>query len=299
MEIITNQLVFFAFGIWGYVLGRTKLVKEEHTKLLSSLLVYMCMPCNVFETFSKHFNVEEITSRYTFVLAGVAVVLFTSLISIFLGKAITKDKYERCIYRYATVIPNYGYLCYPLAKALYGDEFLLLIMLFTLAFIVYNYTVGFHSMLKMDTSLKNLLNPVTIGIILGAIFGIFHIPVPEFVYKITSTSAGCMAPISMLIVGVVISSYDIKDILCQRNAYIMTGLRLIVIPFVIGFAIKPFVSPELLRVVVLVSAMPCGSNTVAFPRLVNENTKPGAAMVFISNILVCATLYICLQVICS
>ena len=37
-------------------------------------------------------------------------------------------------------------------------------------------------------------------------------------------------------------------------------------------------------------ALPCGLNTVVFPKLVGENCSVGASLAFVSNILACITI---------
>ena len=46
----------------------------------------------------------------------------------------------------------------------------------------------------------------------------------------------------------------------------------------------------------MVLAMPCGMNTIVFPKLVGEDCKPGAALAFITTVLCIVTIPICLFV---
>ena len=62
------------------------------------------------------------------------------------------------------------------------------------------------------------------------------------------------------------------------------------------FALKLLGFEELVLPALMVLAMPCGMNTIVFPKLVGEDCKPGAALAFITTILCIVTIPICLFV---
>ena len=76
----------------------------------------------------------------------------------------------------------------------------------------------------------------------------------------------------------------------NRKTYIIVFLRLIAIPCAIGAVLLPFGNPVLTQSAVLLFAMPCGLNTIVFPKLVDENCEIGASLAFVSNILACFTI---------
>jgi len=91
-------------------------------------------------------------------------------------------------------------------------------------------------------------------------------------------------------VGLMISSFSKKQLLPNKGTVAFVLLRLVALPaFVFGIckllalvfplpdAVYPFA--------VIVACMPCGLNTVVFPRLVGEDCSQGARMVFYSHAL--------------
>ena len=57
-----------------------------------------------------------------------------------------------------------------------------------------------------------------------------------------------------------------------------------------GLAVKMIAGEDIARFAVIFYAMPCGLNTVVFPKMFGEDCKIGAGFAFISNIGACFTI---------
>ena len=145
-------------------------------------------------------------------------------------------------------------------------------------------------MAKNGSFFKKLLNPMTVAILLGCLFGLVGIPVPSVVDTVLTSASACVGPVSMLLVGLVISSFTKEQLLPGRETVAFVLLRLAVLPAVVfgickllslAFTLPPAVYPF----AVIVACMPCGLNTVVFPRLVGEDCSQGARMIFYSHAL--------------
>ena len=98
----------------------------------------------------------------------------------------------------------------------------------------------------------------------------------------------------MLLAGIVVSEFNFKELLLEKKVYIITALRLFIIPILIGLVVAPF-SRAAMEIAVLIYAMPCGLNTIVFPRLVDEDCRLGAGFALLSNILACLSIPIVLH----
>ena len=288
--IFSQQLILFLFIAAGYLLSKTGKLKEDQSKILSGILVYVFLPCNIFKTFSTNFTVSYIGENYKLLLISTAVLLTVFVGAHFAAKLFTKNKYERNILEYSMSIPNYGYMGYALAEALLGETGLMNIMTFAIPASIYIYTIGFAMLTKRGLSLKKLCNPPMIATVLGIAAGLCGFKTPEVLASVLVKASGCMAPVSMLLTGIVISGFPLKKILAHRNIYPLAAIRLVVLPLLVGFALSCFCDRATVQVVVLFMALPCGLNTVVFPKLVDENCELGAGIALVSTVLACATL---------
>ena len=252
MWIIFSQvLILFIFTATGFVLGKTRIAKEAHSQILSSLLVYVFLPCNIFKSFSRNFTIQYITSSYKIILVSITILLLLLVISYFSAKLFSKDKYERCIYEYSLTVPNYGYMGYALAEALLGEVGLINFMTFALPISLYIYTIGFSKLTKSGLNLKKLCNPVIIATVLGIIVGLSRIPIPDLLTSVIEKASGCMAPVSMLLTGIVISGFSFKNIIRNPKTHCLVFFRLIAIPLLLGSVLSMIFETPLIQTAVL------------------------------------------------
>lgn len=313
MQAVFVQIfLLMLFIAIGYILCKTGKADKSHSKLLSVLGFHIFLPANVFKTFSNYFTVEYLSEKYPLVLICAVFVVVMMLAGIPISKLMSKDDYQQAVYRYSLISSNYGYVGYTLAQSIFGETMLMNVMMFAVPLSIYTYSVGYCMLTKTKLSFKRLLNPVNIALVAGALVGLLkpyvvalfttHLPgfaawltpvgtpVVDFITNFLNKAQACMGPISMLLTGMVISEYKFKDMLSQRSVYVMAALRLIVIPFAVCgllllLGLKDFLTPTLIML-----ALPCGLNTIVFPKLVGEDCKTGAALACITSVLCCITI---------
>lgn len=290
LVIFTQVFILFAFLTIGFALSKCGIVKQEHSKILSDILVYVFLPCNVFKTFAANFTVDYISQNYETLLMSILIFVILVISSHFISKLLTKHKYERGVYTYSIAVPNYGYMGYPLAESLIGTAGLMNFMMFGIPVSLYIYTFAFCMLTKRSLSFKRLLNPSMLATVLGIIAGLAGIPIPDVLAQILSKAAVCLAPVSAILTGIVISGFALKKIICNSRVYIVCFIRLIVIPLTLGFITKLFCPDEVVAIVVLFYALPCGLNTIVFPKQVEENCEIGAGLALVSNLIACITI---------
>ena len=281
-EQIVILLIFVAIG---FILGKTKIVKPEQSKVLSSLLVYVFLPCNIYKTFAARFNVGYISSNWNSIAISSVIVTVLAVGAYFLVKLFTKDKYERRVFEYSVVVPNSGYMGIALATSVFDGGGLMTFMMMALPLQIYIYTYGFAILTKRDLNLKKLINPVIIATLLGMAVGLCELHMPDFVGSILDSSSACMAPVSMLLTGIAISEFKIRDIALNLKIYPVIAVRLLLIPIAVGFILKSFCDAQTVAVAVLLYALPCGMNSVVFPKLVGEDCRSGAGLSLVSTLL--------------
>lgn len=296
MTVVFSQvLLLLIFAAIGYALSKARIVDASHSKLLSALVVYVFMPATVFKTFSNNFTVSYIREKYYYLLVGTVVLISVAVAAHFVSMLLSKDKYTQNVYKYSLTVPNSGYMGYALCEAVYGSATLLNVIIFALPVTVYCYTVGYCILTKAKLELKRILNPPVIAILIGAVVGLTGLPLPDLFSDLLSKASGCMGPVCMLLTGMAVSEFKIPALLKNVNVYIVTALRLLVIPCLIALVLSLFCPKEAVIAVVMIYAMPCGLNTIVFPKLIGESCEKGAGLALISHILSCITIPLCIM----
>lgn len=284
--VFQQILILILFVATGFVLGKANIIKSEHSGVLSKLLVYVFLPCNVLKTFSRSFNISYISANWSIILLSAAILLITAIVAFFASKLFSKNKYERKVLEYSTVIPNSGYMGIPLAETIFGQASAMSIMTMALPLQIYIYTYGYAILTKQGLKFKKLANPVMIATAVGMLLGLCEFPIPTFVSSVLDGASACMAPISMLLTGLVISEFKLSKIVFNPKIYPVIALRLVVIPLLVGAALRLCgTDPHIAAVAILLFSLPCGMNSVVFPKLVGEDCRAGAGISLVSTLL--------------
>lgn len=291
MQIVFNQLsVLYIFLLLGWLIGKLKKDKASHADILSVLLVNIFLPCKVFNTFANNFSPSYLADHYILPLAALGLLFILILISLFGSRLLTKKRYERKVYTYSFAITNYAYLGYALIGSVFGEAVLAEFMLFAIPFIIYTYTAGYVLLTGGNKPFKKLLNPITAAIVLGIIFGISGLKMPEVISTTVAAASACVGPLSMILTGITLSTFVIKELLQDKTAYIFSAIRLILIPGAAYLICNAVGFDTILPMVLIITCMPCGLNTIVFPRLIGEDCKPGARLALITHVFSLATL---------
>ena len=140
----------------------------------------------------------------------------------------------------------------------------------------------------LDNLKAGLTTPTMISILLGVIIGLSGLSrfIPGFVLSSMETAGNCMGPMSMLLAGIVIGEYNLPELMKNKKIYLVSLLRLIILPALFVGALKLMNLPGDIMIVVLIAfATPLGLNTVVFPSAYGGDKKTGASMTVISSLL--------------
>lgn len=296
MTDLFEQLgLLFMFLLLGFVFGKTHLVNIGHTKILSNICVYLFLPCTIFKSFSRGFTPEYIKGNYVMILVSLAILVVLVTFAHFFSGVLTKDEYERKVFKYSIVIPNYGYMGYALAEGVFGAAGLLDTIVFGIPVSLYIYTFGYCMLTNTKLTPKRLLNPITMAIAVGIVFGLAEIQLPAVLNTFVEKASGCMSPVCMLLTGMCISEFDLKKMFGDIRIYIIGLISLLIIPLSVTGFLKLFGNEGITRAAAVLYSMPCGLNTIVFAKLVGEDSSTGAKLALISNIMCCVTIPLCLS----
>lgn len=299
MIVLNQVIVLVLFASFGYVLKKSGKATDKTSVDLSNLLFYVFIPSLNLITFSENFSIKDFKEHYEIIIYSAAILAVLIVTAKLLAGLFTRDSYERGVYSYSLTTANFGYAGYAIMASVYGDKMLMKMMVFTLTLSIYTYTEGYKLLTdSKKMTLKKLFNPGLISMLVGVFIGIFNIQLPSFLVDTISKAGACMSPVSMIMTGMVIADYKISDVIFNKKAYIVSALRLIIIPLILCGALKLIGTDESIVLIALMTyAMPCGMNTIVFPRTLNKDCKLGASLAVISIVLSLITIPLVLSLV--
>lgn len=294
-----NQITFlFGFIIVGFFLTKIKILPENSSTVLSRLENNIFIPALVAGTFIENFTVERISSAWQLLAISFGIALVVIPFAIIVSKSVTKDEYIRKIYTYGLSFSNFGFMGNAVVMNLFPDIFFEY-LIFTLPLWTLIYIWGVPRLLMSEggksqtfkESLKSFVNPMFIAMILGMIIGLLKINLPSWLVSLINTSSDCMSPVAMILTGVVVSNISFKKTFIDVRTYIITFVRLIIMPLLFIFIAGFLNMPETIYICALCSlAMPLGLNTIVIPSAYGKDTSVAAAMAVISHLFAVITI---------
>ncbi len=289
-----NQIAFlFGFIIIGYVLVKLKVLPENSAAVLSKLENTVFIPALIIGTFIKDFTPERIAEASSLLLEGLIVGLGGIIFAIIASKIITKDKYVQNIYTYGLSFSNFGFMGNAVVMSMFPDIFFEY-LIFTLPAWIFIYVWGVPSLLIADSekkptfkeSIKNLFNPMFVSLLIGIALSVLRISLPSWLLSLVDTAKNCMSPVAMILTGVVVSSISLKKTFTNVKIYIVSILRLIVMPGIFILAASFFdLSQTTFICALCLLSMPLGLNTIVIPSSLGRDTTIAAGMAVISHLL--------------
>lgn len=296
-----NQIAFlFTLIAAGYILAKLGVLPEGSAKVLAKLENTIFIPALVLGTFVENFTVERLASVWKLLVVSTVIVLVLVPVSIFVSKAVTRDKYIQNICTYGLAFSNFGFMGNAVVSAMFPEIFFEY-LLFTFPLWIEIYVWGVPVLLMGDTEkqqtlkdrVKPFINPMFISMIIGIVIGLLRIPMPSFFMSVLDSSSACMSPVAMLLTGITVSTISFKKTLTDTKTYIISLVRLLAIPLAfIGVAmICPVFEDKTLLICALCSlAMPLGLNTIVIPSAYGKDTTVAAGMAVISHLMALASI---------
>ena len=260
----------------GFVLVKLKLLKQEDSRVISILLVYVLQPCLIARAFQIDLTPERMHGFICGTLLATATILLSMLMSRICMKPFGLDAIDRSTIIYA----NVGNLLLPLVSMALGDEMVFYCSSFQIPFNALLWTHCF-SIIRGDRTVnvrKLLLNPNLIALCIGIFFLVTRITVPSVIDAAAKGFNDMVAASSMLLVGMVIAGIDIKTVFTYKKAYLVSFGRLLAVPilsmlilYATGFLTH---HPELravFMVVILGAGAPSASSIVQIAVLHNKD----------------------------
>lgn len=294
-----NQTAFlFLFIAAGYILSRWKFVPQNAQTVLSKMENTFFIPALVLGTFIDNFTTQTITAAWKLLLGSLALAIIAIGLSLLCVHFCTKDKYERNIYTYGLCFSNFGFMGNAVVSALFPHIFLEY-LIFTLPLWTLIYLWGVPVLLMGGSTekqtlvqrAKSFVNPMFAGMLLGVLIGLTNIPVPQFIRSAVAAAGSCMSPVAMLLTGMTIAQFNLREVLNIKGVYLVTALRLIVFPLLFLGVMVLIPMPEVFATCAICSlAMPLGLNTIIIPSALGKDTKVASGMALVSHILSCLTI---------
>ena len=289
--ILVKQILqmFLLAGI-GYLLFKGGKISLEGSKTIGNILIYGSLPAVIINGFRIERTAEHVSGLLWSAAAALTIVLLSILISHFVFR---KDG----VAAFATSFANPGFFGIPRIVASLGQGAVFYAAPFIAFLNIGQWTYGVSRLngqpvLQGFQPKKLIKAPFVIAILVGIFLFATQLPLPAIVENCLSNVAGLNTPLAMFTVGVYLAQTDLVKMFGRRTLYLVSALRLLVIPVLslLILSLLPSSMHVMKTVLLIVAACPVGSNVAVYAQLPGKDYPYAVETVIISTLLSIVTI---------
>ena len=287
--ILFRQIIvmFILVGI-GFLLRKAGKITDEGSKTLGNILIYISLPSIILNGFMVERTPERMQGLLISALVGAAALAISMVLSHLVFR---KD----AVAEFASSFSNPGLFGTPLIIASLSEGAIFYIACFIAYLNLMQFTWGVSLMTGDKKSIqpkKILTAPAMIAIIIGLFCFFTALPVPTIIRTTLNFTSALNTPLAMFTIGVYLSHTTAKEIFTRKSLYLISLMRLVVIPLITlaVLCLIPSSNLEMKTAILIAAAAPVGSNVAVYAQLHGADYKYSVGSVVITTLLSLATI---------
>lgn len=298
LAVLQSVGVLFALVFLGYFLGKKQVVHNTCAPELSNFLLKVTLPATVFCSMVRPFRpalLKESALLFGLMFVFHALCLLAGLAAVRLCRV---PRAKAGVWLFVAMFSNNGFMGFPLAQSLYGDDGLFLM---AAANVVSNFLI-FSLGVRLLTSGQGVghlsgrqlfYNNINIAVAAGLVCYLTQWSPPAFVMTVLKDIGGLTGALSMVVVGLSMSRSRVRRMFADKKMYLLAAVRLLVLPLctvavvhLLGLRQAGLVS----RLLVLIAALPSPSSVSIIAETWRVDTEAPAQAIFLTTLFSLATI---------
>lgn len=281
-ESVLSLFIIMLIGVYGSKKG---IITNDLNKGLTDILIKIALPFMIVSSFMFTYDdiiKTNVIKTFYYSLGAYAAM---GVVSYFMLLPVKGNK--RTVLHFANIFVNTGYVGFPVLNSIFGAEGIIYGSIFNLFFVIFVWTYGImlykgnleKGYLKNEM-LSLLFNPSIIAVIIGIIIMVFDIKIEGALLQSIKSIGTITGPLSMLIIGVILSKVKIKQHLTDWTVYYGIIIKLLFIPVVIYLmSLLTGDSSKAAYSVIIMTAMPASAMTSIFAETYDKEKEFAAIIV--------------------
>jgi len=293
--IYSQMFIMVLLMLVGYGLTKKEILNDIGANQITSIVLYVFGPAIIIKAFLIPFTQKQfIEILLCFVLSTIAIGVSIIIASLVFPKSKGLEKF-------GVVFSNAGFMGIPLVQGILGSYQVFYLSIYIVVQNIFAWTYGIKCIDSdnMNFSLwKQLVNPSIIAFVIGIFLFLIQLPIPTAIIQTLDFLGNANTPMAMILLGSFLAKTDLFFLLKEKMSYIVSLLRLVVIPVVmlILLSVLPKEYTDIKYVLLIVSSTPVAAMLTMFSQLYGKDVTYGAKIVSLSNILCLLTMPIILMI---
>ena len=258
--LLAQQIAqLFLMILMGFLIVKAGLLKDEDSKVLSKIVLYLIIPCVILNAFQVDYTPETVRG----LLVAFAASLLMQVVLLFAVSALGRVFHLDAVEITSVYYSNSGNLIVPLVTAVLGAEWVLYSCVYMSVQLVFFWT-HCKKVISREASYDW----------------------KKIVLNLTLHSVGSMVgPASMIVTGMLFAGMDFRQIFANKRIYFVTFLRLIAVPLMALVLLKishladlSADGPTLILIVFLAVITPSASTVTQMCQVYGNDSRYASAI---------------------
>ncbi len=302
LSVLLSNLIglFLLIGV-GFFAVRAGILPAEASKPMTALLMKITVPATIVSSMLRPLDMGFLKMGASMLLVGMVILPLFSVVSLGLSRLFRVADGRRGMWCFCATFCNSGFMGFPVALALFGEEGLALTVILSIPFNLMMYSIG-AKMVCMDLPRdgsaqaiswgKVIFSVINLSLVVGLFFYFTQIQLPQAVRGPLDYLAGVTTPLSMMITGMNLSQGKAGDIFRDRDILTAAGTRLLILPVLAWGLMRlvPGLSSLVLGAALLNFSMPSPAAAALLGEQYGGDTQTAVRAVFVSSLLCIVTI---------
>lgn len=276
----------------GYVCSKLKVISAKTSEGISGILTNITFPALIVASMHQDYSTELLSNSLAIIVISLAVHLLCVLVAFLWTKWFKLPHAQMAILRFIIIIGSNTFMGFPIIAAVYGQLGIFYAASFNMVsiFFLFTYCIWLLSQ-KSSTSLKTLLNPGFVAVVIGYIIFLTPLELPYVLLRPLQWVGDITIPLALLVVGNSLASVPLRELFNDKQAWYVSWERLLILPLLIFVFLKVLdLNPFLIGVPVILTATPGPLLAGAFARTYGCDGLLGDKTTVLSHLLSVFTL---------
>ena len=304
-QVLSNLAGLFLLIAVGYGAVQLGVIPREISGGLSKLLMKVAVPCTVFTSLLRPYDPSLIKTVLIILVLGLTLFPLNALVARPLTRLFRVPEGRRGVWTFCATFSNSGFMGFPIALALFGEEGLFMAVVLNITFNILVYSMGVR-MICEDRSAGEggakvqwrtvLFTSINFSTALGLIFYFAQLSVPAALLTPLTHLSNITTPLSMLVTGINLSNGKWSELLRSKDAITAAVTRLVICPAVTFLmlqgvsALFPHLNPLMICVIFIIFSMPTPAVATILAENYEADQEFAALVVFLSSLFCIVTI---------
>ena len=271
LQSVLSQLaaMFMMVGT-GYLVAKKGIVSERFQSDLAELVLWVALPCSIVESGTLDSGPDALNSILWMTALSVASYALVILATELFNRRMCLKGSRNGVFKCLIVFANTAFVGYPVCSLLLGSKGVFYASFFNMIFSLFFFTYGVKRISGRVGGFRILFTQdpgMAATVVMLILFAAQWKP-PELIRTFLSTVGATCTPLSMFVVGCMLTRVNVRQLLREKSYYALAAFRLLAVPLFALLVMLPLVKlgvdKDIIFAVIIMCAMPAGSLTAIY-----------------------------------